>query len=99
MRKVYLVFPILMALILVGCLPQAQVTPTVTPTQVRPTPTVILTIPTQGSLSPAPGCTVITRIPTPGPTPVSIFPLVSDADWVKGPAGAKITIIEYSDFQ
>jgi hypothetical protein len=35
----------------------------------------------------------------PDPTAESIFPPVSETDWVKGPASAKVTIIEYSDFQ
>ncbi len=45
------------------------------------------------------GCTVVSSIPTPGPTQPSLFPPVSDADWVHGPASARVTIVEYSDFQ
>jgi cyclophilin family peptidyl-prolyl cis-trans isomerase/protein-disulfide isomerase len=46
--------------------------------------------------------------PTPNPNPVCVasslpvdekVPPVTDADWVKGPADAKITLIEYADFQ
>lgn len=99
MRKVYLILPILVTLLLAGCLPQAMATPTVTPTRARPAPTVVLTVPAQSSISPDSGCTVITQKPTPGPTAESIFPAVGDSDWVKGPASAKVTIIEYSDFQ
>lgn len=32
-------------------------------------------------------------------TMLEVFPEVSDADWVLGPADASLTIIEYSDFQ
>jgi hypothetical protein len=100
MRKFILIFMLLTAVGLVGCIPQVQATPTATTTTVaRPAPTVILTVPTQAALSPDSGCTVITQKPTPGPTAESIFPPVSDTDWVKGPATAKVTIIEYSDFQ
>ena len=99
MRKVYLILPILLTLLLAGCLPQTQLPPTVTPTRARPVPAKVLTVPTQASPTPASSCTVVTQKPTPGPTPQSIFPAISSADWVKGPANAKVTIIEYSDFQ
>jgi cyclophilin family peptidyl-prolyl cis-trans isomerase/protein-disulfide isomerase len=46
-----------------------------------------------------PGCTVVSAPPTPGPTQESLFPSVSASDWVRGPADASITIIEYADFQ
>lgn len=44
-------------------------------------------------------CTLVSLRPTPGPTEASLFPPVSDADWIEGPASAEITFIEYSDFQ
>jgi protein-disulfide isomerase len=100
MRKFLLLFLILTAVLLSGCLPQAQVLPTPTATTTfRQAPTVGLTVPSQAALLPDPGCTVITQKPTPGPTPIPIYPPVTDTDWVKGPASAKVTIIEYSDFQ
>ena len=46
-----------------------------------------------------PGCTVVSPQPTAGPTEQSLFPAVSDSDWVQGPATAYVTIIEYGDFQ
>jgi hypothetical protein len=46
-----------------------------------------------------PGCTMISVMPTPGPTEQSLFPPVLDADWVRGSESADVTIIEYSDFQ
>ncbi len=109
MRKVILLFLLAAAVVLTGCLPQAQATtpgsPTATSsslpyaTSSRPAPTVVLTVPAQAALLPDSGCTVITQKPTPGPTPVPIYPPITDTDWVKGPASAKVTIIEYSDFQ
>ena len=102
MKKSFLLYLLLMAVGLAGCLPQVQATPTSTSTattEARPASTVVLSVPTQSAFLPDPGCTVITQKPTPGPTVESIYPSVSDADWVKGPASAKVTIIEYSDFQ
>jgi len=102
MKKSFLLFLMLLAVSLTGCIPQEKATPTSTftaPTEARPAPTVILTVPTQSVFLPDPGCTVITQKPTPGPTAESIYPPVTDADHVKGPKDAKVTIIEYSDFQ
>jgi hypothetical protein len=46
-----------------------------------------------------PGCTVVSPITGPEPTPESPFPPVSESDWVVGPEDAAITFIEYGDFQ
>jgi hypothetical protein len=100
MRKYILIILMLAAVGLAGCLPQVQATPTPTATNTaRPAPTVVMTVPPQAALLPDSGCTVVTQKPTPGPTAESIFPPVSNTDWVKGPASAKVAIIEYSDFQ
>ena len=104
MRKSFLLLLTLATLVLAGCLPQATASPTPTATSApttasRPAPTVVLSIPEETPILPDSGCTVITQKPTPGPTATSIFPPVSTTDWVKGPADARVTIIEYSDFQ
>jgi hypothetical protein len=44
------------------------------------------------------GCTVVSAIPTPGPTEQSLFPPVGEKEWTQGPDTAEVTIIEYSDF-
>jgi hypothetical protein len=44
-------------------------------------------------------CTVVSRPPTPGPTEQSLVPPVDETDWSHGPEDAKVTIIEYGDFQ
>ena len=55
---------------------------------------------TQAEISARPmKCTVESRSPTPGPTEQSVFPPVTDSDWVRGSDSAKVTIVEYSDFQ
>lgn len=52
-----------------------------------------------GEIAVEAACTVISPQPTPGPTEQSLFPPVSEDDWVSGPDTAAVTIIEYSDFQ
>jgi protein-disulfide isomerase len=102
MKKIFLLFLILLAVSLAGCKPQegtASIPTSTATTEARPAPTVVLTVPTQSAFLPDSGCTVVTKKPTPGPTAESIYPSVSDTDHVKGPASAKVTIIEYSDFQ
>jgi hypothetical protein len=46
----------------------------------------------------AANCTVVSIIPTPGPTEQSLFPPVGVGDWTQGPDTAGVTFIEYSDF-
>jgi protein-disulfide isomerase len=63
-----------------------------TPIGTTPTlPNII--IPTQ------PACTTLLAEPTPGPETPSIFPPVTDADHIRGPEDALITIIDHSDYQ
>jgi protein-disulfide isomerase len=46
-----------------------------------------------------PGCTVVTRKSTPGPTGEAVIAPPTDKDWIQGPADAYVTITEYSDFE
>jgi hypothetical protein len=46
-----------------------------------------------------PGCTVVSTSSEPDPMIQELFPPVQPDDWVKGPEAARVTIIEYSDFQ
>lgn len=52
-----------------------------------------------GDDTPVEGCTVATLLPAPDPTETSLFPPVSDQDWIRGSSGAPVTIVVYSDFQ
>ncbi len=100
MRKFVLLFLILTSVALAGCTSQTQASPTSTATAItRSISTSEVTVPTQVARLPDSGCTVVTVKPTPGPTAVTIYPPVSSTDRVKGPDSAKVTIIEYSDFQ
>jgi hypothetical protein len=100
MRRLILLLVTLSAVVLSGCLPQTQASPTSMATSVaRPAPTTVVTVPGQAELLPASGCTVVTQKPTPGPTAETIYPPITGSDWSKGPDSARVTIIEYSDFQ
>lgn len=87
MRNFWLSLTLLVVLVLSACTP-ANPAAIVVPTLPKP----------QGNSTP-PTCTTVARNPTPGPTETSLFPPVVDSDWVVGPATAKVTIVEYSDFQ
>jgi protein-disulfide isomerase len=99
MRKVFLLFLLTLALGLAGCMPQVKTTPVAPTNTARPAPTTALSLPAKTAVVLDSGCTVVTQKPTPGPTAESLIPPVSASDWVKGPDNAKVTIIEYSDFQ
>jgi hypothetical protein len=66
------------------------------PTNATPVGTVKAASPTLVSVS-VPSCTVVSFVPTPDPT--SLFPPVTDKDWVRGLMTATVTIVEYGDFQ
>jgi len=44
-------------------------------------------------------CTVVSRISEPDPTQSSVYPPLTDKDYIQGPASAKVTFLEYGDFQ
>lgn len=48
---------------------------------------------------PMEGCQVKEVIPQPDPTLASMIPAVSEKDHVEGNKAAKVTFIEYSDYQ
>lgn len=97
MRKLWFNLLILCALFLAACsqasTPAASTGATSnTATPVKPTK--------QASNGPAMKCNVVSMTPTQGPTEVSMFPPVTEKDWVLGNAKSPaMTVIEYSDFQ
>ncbi|MGQ0601765.1 MAG: hypothetical protein ACT4QE_08730 [Anaerolineales bacterium] len=71
----------------------AQAMPTATPSRIESTSTSIPPIPITFPTA------IPEETPLPIPTAQSLFPKVSANDWQKGPATARVTIIEYGDFQ
>lgn len=63
------------------------------------TPTIRLATNTRPAPTREPGCTVVTRRPTPDPTRTAQAPAPSAKDWSRGATDAAVTIIDYSDFQ
>jgi hypothetical protein len=93
-----------LGLLLAGCqgYTTQALTPTLTPLVAVQTmvPVLPTNLPTQVEMAAvAPGCTVISPKPTPGPTQTSLFPPPAAGDWVTGPVSATVTLTEYSDFQ
>lgn len=97
MRKYLLTLLLLASVALTAC---AKSTPTSLPTFTAAAPTAELEVPQSMELvAPDSGCTVVAKRPTPGPTQESLFPPASKEDHAKGPDDARVTIIEYADFQ
>ncbi len=57
------------------------------------------TLPLAASGEPMNGCRVTGSQLQPNPTLVALFPAVTENDWVKGPSDARVTILDFSDFQ
>lgn len=95
-----LVILVVAAVLLGSCTSRAPASPTATVTAgavpTAPQATNSSLLPSQVDL---PGCTVSSPFPTAGPTQESLYPSHKDTDWSKGPDDARVTIIEYSDFQ
>ena len=100
--KQFLWFTLLLSLLLGACssrstapVLEASSTPPDAPTQAAIQPIT----PEPGMVSAEPGCTVVSPVPTPGPTIQAMFPVSEETDWARGLKTASVTIIEYSDFQ
>ena len=91
-------------LVLAACSPsgpapqQPASTPAATATRAA-TPNSLAGGPTQSAADlSAAACTVVSTVPTPAATEVSIFPAPGENDWTLGAAAAKMTVVEYADF-
>jgi hypothetical protein len=107
MLRLRLLFGALAGLALIACgacAPAARLAPTSLPA-VTSSPVAAALIPSSvPALPPLPtsepaSCTFSNVKPTPGPTEVSLFAGVSQADWKVGPDGARLVFVEYGDFQ
>jgi len=105
MRKHLSILFFLLIFILAACQSKTPAS-----TQLIPTPSREISSPVPGGAAatitsqPAeegapPGCTVVSQPDPSDPNAQSLFPPASDTDWSFGPGDAKITLIEYSDFQ
>ncbi|MEP6894938.1 MAG: peptidylprolyl isomerase [Chloroflexota bacterium] len=64
-----------------------------------PTPDPNFIFPTNIIIPTPVACISVASEPTPGPQAPSIFPAITDADHTRGPQGALITLLDYSDYQ
>jgi hypothetical protein len=96
-KRIWLPLLLLIGLVLAACgrsTQNGEEAPDATPTQAPPP-----TASQPGDPSAAiPACTVRSA-PSRTPEEDSLFAPVTENDWIKGPLDAKITLIEYSDFQ
>lgn len=95
MRNKLVLIGVILTLLLSAC---AKTTSTPTAT-VAPTEAATEAVgATETATGPA-TCSVVSSLPTPGPTEASLFPAVTENDWVKGPETATMTFMIYDDFQ
>ena len=69
---------------------------------VAPVPASVATATLPRPATEEPLCTAASALPEPDATEasaVSLFPSISDKDWVEGSKEAKVTFLEYGDFQ
>ena len=102
-KKILFIFFIL-ALTLVACsanepTQEATVEVADTPSPIPPQPTATATkvqLSGDGSLM---ACNVVSLLPPIDPTQAAVFPPVSEDEWTQGAEDARVTIVEYADFQ
>jgi len=98
MRRFWSFLLLMSVLLLTACSLQTPApTVTIVPTQ-PPAQTSTPTLLPMSVTGPA-TCTMVSLMPTPDPTQASLFPAVTDKDWSEGSEEAKVTFLEYSDFQ
>jgi hypothetical protein len=89
LRKLLIFLFILLITLLAACGSEVQTPPSSTIRTLAPTP----------AGTPISTCQKISIKATPDAKETSLFPAVSEKDYVKGPKDAPMTIIEYGDFQ
>jgi len=107
MRKFIPILFILLVVLLAACqstTPTISMAPTASEVPTQKQDTAVPTKPATLAITPAaedaPASGVVTRAKcTVESLEASLFAPVTEADWVRGPETAQVTIIEYSDFQ
>ena len=96
-KPIPLLFALLALVSLAACSasPASTPAPTAVPQATRPAPTATSGLSSSGQNR----CTLVSLVPTPGPTEASLYPAPSSSDWVEGPSDASTTFIEYADYQ
>lgn len=92
--KKWLVF-LAAALLLAGCMTNQPAQPASLPTATPARPPVSQ----PQSSEREPGCTVVSKQPTPTAASSALIAPVSERDWIRGAKSPSVTIIDYSDFQ
>jgi hypothetical protein len=91
---------VLAALAVASCSPRAPAAPPPTQAPEGSTPSAAPLPSASAQAASGQGkCTVVSLMPTPGPTEASLFPAPGPEDWTQGPQTASVTFLEYSDFQ
>jgi ABC-type Fe3+-hydroxamate transport system substrate-binding protein len=96
MRKLWFLLLMAALVLLAAC---SSSTGTPMSAAATPTQPVKTAAPTRDTSAPEMTCRVVSMIPTPGPTEVSLFAPAGEQDWILGNEDALLTITEYSDFQ
>ncbi len=100
MRKALLILILLASVLLSSCLPETQASPMVTAMKTAsPVPNTDVGMPTEVGVPVTSDCTVKTLRPSADATVEAPYPAITSADWSEGPADARVTIVEYGDFQ
>jgi len=108
MKSKILILLVLATLLLSACQPAQTATPSeaaeATSAEAPPAADVTAeppkaTLPLAASGEPMNGCRVTGSQLEPNPTLVALFPAVTENDWAKGPSDARVTILDFSDFQ
>lgn len=107
MQKSWTILALLTVLLVAACAPQGTVAPTAAATDTAAPKATATEATATAEVAPSPAatsdgatCTVSGFFPASGPEEGQvIIPAVSDQDWSQGPEDARMTIVEYSDFQ
>ena len=99
MRKLWFSVIIFVAVLFAACSPTTGQVPNTPEATSAPAAASTPSVPTLDPSAVTMECNVVSMVPTPGPTEVSMFPPVSEEDWQLGASDPVLTLTIYSDFQ